>query len=297
MRREDIADISAFVQVAEAGSFTKAAQQMGISQSALSQIVRRLEERLDVRLLARTTRSVAPTAAGDRLVARMAPMLRDLEAGLTELVESRDRPAGHIRLTCVEHAARTVVAPALARLLPDYPDLTVEVIVDYGLVDVVADRFDAGVRLGAQVEKDMIAVRISPDIPMAVVATPAHLAGQGRPQVPEDLVDRRCIGLRLPSSETLYPWRFLHQGRDTRVRVSGPVIFNTIEMMHRAALDGLGLALLPLDIVADDLAAGRLDQVLAEETPSLPGYHLYYPNRRHATPAFRLLVDALRYRG
>lgn len=296
MRREDIADISAFVMVAEAGSFTKAAQQMGISQSALSQIVRRLEERLDVRLLARTTRSVAPTAAGERLVARMAPMLRDLKVGLTELVETRERPGGHIRLTCVEHAARTVVAPALARLLPDYPDLTVEVIVDYGIVDVVADRFDAGIRLGAQVEKDMIAVRISPDVEMAVVATPAYLEAQGRPETPDSLIDHRCIGLRLPSSDTLYAWRFHYRGKETRVRTSGPAIFNTLEMMHRATLDGLGLAMLPRDIVADDLAAGRLHQVLAEETVPLPGYHLYYPNRRHASPAFRLLVDALRHR-
>lgn len=297
MRREDIADISAFVMVAEAGSFTKAAQQMGISQSALSQIVRRLEERLDVRLLARTTRSVAPTAAGERLVARMAPMLRDLEAGLTELVETRERPGGHFRLTCVEHAARTVVAPALARLLPDYPDLTVEVIVDYGIVDVVADRFDAGIRLGAQVEKDMIAARISPDVEMAVVATPAYLDAHGRPDRPAALIDHRCVGLRLPSSDTLYAWRFMYRSKETSVRVSGPVIFNTLEMMHGAALAGLGLAMLPRDIVADDLAAGRLNQVLAKETPPLPGYHLYYPNRRHASPAFRLLVDALRYRG
>lgn len=297
MRREDIADISAFVMVAEAGSFTKAAQQLGISQSALSQIVRRLEERLDVRLLARTTRSVAPTSAGERLVARMAPMLRDLEAGLTELVETRDRPGGHIRLTCVEHAARTVVAPALARLLPDYPDLIVEVIVDYGIVDVVAARFDAGIRLGAQVEKDMIAVRISPDVDMAVVATPAYLDGMGRPQTPDALIDHRCIGLRLPSSDTLYAWRFIHRGKETRVRVSGPAIFNTLEMIHHASLDGLGLAMLPKDIVAEDLLGGRLQQVLADETPPLPGYHLYYPNRRHASPAFRLLVNALRYRG
>lgn len=297
MRREDIADLSAFVMVAEAGSFTKAAQQMGISQSALSQIVRRLEERLDVRLLARTTRSVAPTVAGERLVARMAPMLRDLEAGLTELVETRARPGGHIRLTCVEHAARRVIAPALARLLPDYPELTVEVIVDYGLVDVVTARFDAGVRLGAQVEKDMIAVRISPDVEMAVVATPAYLGRHGGPETPDALTEHRCIGLRLPSSDTLYAWRFLHRGKDTRVRISGPVIFNTLELMHHAALDGLGLAMLPKDIVAQDLATGRLIQVLADETPPLPGYHLYYPNRRHASPAFRLLVDALRYRG
>lgn len=297
MRREDIADISAFVMVAEAGNFTKAAQQMGISQSALSQIVRRLEERLDVRLLARTTRSVAPTAAGERLVMRMAPMLRDLEAGMTELLETRERPGGHIRLTCVEHAARTVVAPALARLLPNYPDLTVEVIVDYGIVDVVADRFDAGIRLGAQVEKDMIAVRISPDVDMAVVASPAYLGTHGYPETPDALIEHRCIGLRLPSSDTLYTWRFFHRGKDTRVRVSGPVIFNTLEMMHHAAIDGLGLAMLPSNIVSEDLASGRLQQVLSKETPPLPGYHLYYPNRRHTSPAFRLLVDALRYRG
>ncbi|QPZ91026.1 LysR family transcriptional regulator [Thioclava electrotropha] len=296
MRREDIADISAFVMVAEAGSFTKAARQLGITQSALSQIVRRLEERLDVRLLARTTRSVAPTAAGERLVARMAPMLRDLETGLTELIETRDRPGGHIRITSVEHAARAYVLPALARLLSDYPEITVEVIVDYGLVDVVADRFDAGVRLGAQVEKDMIAVRISPDIPMAVVATPEHISAHGRPERPESLVENRCICLRLPSSETLYSWRFVAADRETQVRVSGPVISNTAELMHKAAREGLGFAMLPADMVAEDLQEGRLEQVLSDVTAPLPGYHLYYPNRRHASPAFRLLVDALRYR-
>lgn len=296
MRREDIADLTAFVMIAQAGSFTAAARQMGISQSALSQIVRRLEDRLDVRLLARTTRSVGPTAAGERLVARLAPMLRDLEEGLEELGEFRDRPRGHIRLTAVEHAARTVLVPALARLLPNYPDITVEVIVDYGLVDVVAGRFDGGIRLGAQVEKDMIAVRISPDIPMAVVAAPAHLASHGRPERPEELVDHRCICLRLPSSDTLYAWRFLERDRETRVRVSGPVIFNTIETMHEAALGGLGLAMLPADMVAEDLRTGRLVQLLAKATPPLPGYHLYYPNRRHTSPAFRLLVEGLRHR-
>lgn len=296
MRREDLADMTAFLIVAEDGSFTKAARKLGITQSALSQIVRRLEERLGVRLLARSTRSVAPTPAGERLVARLSPMLRDIEEGLAELAEFRDRPSGHFRITTVEHAARTVLGPALARLLSDYPEISLEVIVDYGLTNVVAERFDAGIRLGNQVEKDMIAVRISPDIPMSVVAKPELLARSGPPVRPEQLVEHRCICLRLPSSETLYAWRFVDKDREIRVRVSGPLILNTIEMMHQAALSGLGFANLPQDMVAADVARGDLVPVLADFTAPLPGYHLYYPNRRHVSPAFRLLVDALRHR-
>ncbi|MCB1395502.1 MAG: LysR family transcriptional regulator [Rhodobacteraceae bacterium] len=297
MRREDLADMAAFVVVAEEGSFTRAARKLGVTQPALSQIVRRLEERLGVRLLARSTRSVAATPAGERLVARLSPMLRDLDEGMTELAEFRDRPSGHFRITTVEHAARTVLGPALARVLPSYPDISVEVVVDYGLSNVVAERFDAGIRLGGQVEKDMIAVRISPEIPMAVIAAPAYLDMHGQPDRPEDLVDCRCICLRLPSSETLYAWRFRDRGRDIRVQVSGPVICNTIDMMHHAALSGLGVAYLPLDQVADDITAGRLMAVLADFAAPLPGYYLYYPNRRHETPAFRLLIDALRQQG
>ncbi|MBE9640293.1 LysR family transcriptional regulator [Salipiger mangrovisoli] len=296
MRREDIADLTAFVTVAEEGSFTKAATRLGISQSALSQIVRRLEDRLGLRLLARTTRSVAPTPAGDRLVRRLGPLLREIDSDLAELSEFRDTPTGNIRITSVEHAAKTILIPALAEVLPDYPDVNVEVIVDYGLVDVVADRFDAGVRLGEQVAKDMISVRISPDIPMAIVGAPAYLAQHPMPKSPEDLVEHRAINLRLPSSETINAWRLAKNGETKRVRVEGALSFNTLELIRKSALLGQGLAYLPRDQVEDDLARGALIQVLADWTPALPGYHLYYPNRRHSSPAFRLVVDALKAR-
>lgn len=296
MRREDIADLTAFVTVAEEGSFTKAAIRLGLSQSALSQIVRRLEDRLGLRLLTRTTRSVAPTSAGDRLVRRLGPLLREIDDDLAELSELRDTPSGNIRITSVEHAAKTILIPMLAEVLPSYPEVTVEVIVDYGLVDVVSDRFDAGVRLGEQVAKDMISVRISPDIPMAIVGAPAYLAQHPKPTSPEDLVEHRAINLRLPTSETINAWRLSKDGEAKRVRVEGALSFNTLELIWNSALLGQGLAYLPRDQVEDDLARGALQQVLADWTPPLPGYHLYYPNRRHSSPAFRLIVDALKAR-
>lgn len=296
MRREDIADLTAFVTVAEEGSFTKAAIRLGLSQSALSQIVRRLEDRLGLRLLTRTTRSVAPTSAGDRLVRRLGPLLREIDDDLAELSELRDTPSGNIRITSVEHAAKTILIPMLAEVLPSYPEVTVEVIVDYGLVDVVSDRFDAGVRLGEQVAKDMISVRISPDIPMAIVGAPAYLAQHPKPTSPEDLVEHRAINLRLPTSETINAWRLSKDGESKRVRVEGALSFNTLELIWNSALLGQGLAYLPRDQVEDDLARGALQQVLADWTPPLPGYHLYYPNRRHSSPAFRLIVDALKAR-
>lgn len=296
MRREEMADLAAFLVVAEERSFTRAAGKLGLSQSALSQIVRRLEARLGVRLLARTTRSVAPTHAGERLVQKLAPMLHDLDQGIADLSEYRDRPAGTIRITTVEHAAKTILCPALTKILPDHPDITVEIIVDYGLADVVADRFDAGVRLGKQVAKDMIAVRIAPDIRMAIVGSPRYFRRHPPPSEPQHLVEHRCINLRLPTSATLNKWRLLQNGREVRVSVEGPLIFNTIDLILDTAIDGLGLAYLPLDQVSRHLKGGRLVQVLREWTPPLPGYHLYYPSRRHSSPAFRLLVDALRYR-
>ncbi|MCX7645168.1 MAG: LysR family transcriptional regulator [Rhodobacteraceae bacterium] len=296
MRREDIADLAAFAVVAEEGSFTRAARRLGVTQSALSQIVRRLEERLAMRLLTRTTRSVAPTIAGERLAARIAPLLHDLDAEIAGLSEFRDKPVGHIRITATEHAAKTVLMPALARLLPDYPDISVEVVVDYGLTDVVAERFDAGVRLGEHVAKDMIAVRLCRDLPMAIVAAPGYFDRHPAPRTPEDLAGHRAINLRLPTSDTLNAWRLLRGGRETRVRIGGPLVANTIELILDATLAGMGLAYLPLDQVQDHLRQGRLVQVLAEWTPPLPAYHLYYPNRRHASPAFRLLVESLRWR-
>jgi LysR family transcriptional regulator, regulator of peptidoglycan recycling len=296
MRREEMADLTAFVVVAEERSFTRAAAKLGMSQSALSQIVRRLEARLRLQLLARTTRSVAPTEAGERLLQTLAPTLHDLDASIAALGEVRGKPAGTIRITSVEHAAKTVLCPALARLLPDHPDIAVEIIVDYGLADLVADQFDAGVRLGAQVAKDMIAVRIAPDIPMAIVGSPAYFRRYPVPNEPPQLVERRCINLRLPTSGTLNGWRFAKDGRAMKVRTEGPLIFNSIDLILDTSLDGLGLAYLPLDQVQPHLESGRLTRVLGDWTQALPGYHLYYPSRRHSSPAFKVLVDALRYR-
>lgn len=296
MRRDEIADLAAFVVVAEERSFTKAAARLGMAQSALSQIVRRIEERLGLRLLSRTTRSVAPTDAGERLIATLGPMLHDLDSAIASLGELRDRPVGTIRITTVEHAAKTILVPAMKRILPDNPDIKVEITIDYGLADVVADRFDAGVRLGGEIAKDMIAVRIGPDIPMAIVGSPDYFRIHPAPASPAQLIDHRAINLRLPSSGTLNGWRLLRGGRETRARVDGQLVLNTIDLILDAALDGHGLAYLPLDQVQPDLDAGRLVRVLGKFTPDLPGYHLYYPHRRHASSAFTLLVEALRFR-
>lgn len=295
MRREEIADLAAFVVVAEEQSFTRAARKLGMSQSALSQIVRRLEERLGLRLLARTTRSVAPTEVGERILSTLSPMLRDLDANIASLSEFRDKPSGTIRLTTVEHAARIIIRPALTRLLPDYPDIRVEVIIDYGLADVVAERFDAGVRIGEQVDKDMIAVRIGPDFDMAVVGSPDYIARFGAADSPDELVSHRCINLVLGRGEP-YRWNFKRGGRSLHVAVDGPLAFNSIDPIRDAVLDGIGLAFLPLDQVQTDIEQGRLVRLLDRWSSTLPGYHLYYPNRRFSSPAFRLLVETLRYR-
>ena len=291
-----MADLTALVVVAEERNFTRAAARLGLCQSALSQIVRRLEERLGVRLLARTTRSVSPTPAGEQLVQRLSPMLRDIDLSIAELSNFRDKPAGPIRVTSVEHAAKTILNPALASLLPEYPDISVEIIIDYGLTDIVAERFDAGVRLGESVEKDMISVRISPDIPMAIVGAPEYFASNRPPEDPEQLVEHRCINLRLPTSGTLNAWRMSKDDQDIRVRTQGPLIFNSIDLIRDAALRGTGLAYLPLDQVKSHLEASQLIHVLAKNTPPLPGYHLYYPSRRHSSPAFKLFVEAVRHR-
>lgn len=297
MRRDEIADLAAFVIVAEERSFTKAAVRLGMAQSALSQIVRRTEARLGIRLLSRTTRSVAPTDAGERLLATLGPMLHDLDAAIASLGELRDKPAGTIRITTVEHAAKTIIMPAMKRLLLNHTDINVEIIVDYGLADVVADRFDAGVRLGGEIAKDMIAVRIGPDTPMAIVGAPSYLRARPAPTSPAQLAEHRAINLRLPTSGTINGWRLKSGGRETRVRIDGPLVFNTIDLILDAVLDGHGLAYLPLDQVAGHLEDGRLERVLATSTPDLPGYHLYYPNRRFASSAFKLFVETLRYRG
>jgi DNA-binding transcriptional LysR family regulator len=296
MPRDTINDLQAFVAVAREQSFTKAATKLGVSQSALSHTVRGLEAQLGLRLLTRTTRSVAPTPAGERLLTTMGPLLDEIEAGMAALSEFRDKPAGTIRITAGEHAAHTVLWPALERLLPDYPDIKVELDINNGLTDIVAGRYDAGVRLGEQVAKDMVAVRIGPDARMAVVAAPSYLASRPRLRTPEDLTSHDCIGLRMQSGGLL-TWEFEKGGREVKVRVEGRLVFNNTLMALEAAVAGYGPAYLLEDRVQACLADGRLVRVLADWCPPFSGYHLYYPSRRQPTPAFALLVDALRYRG
>jgi DNA-binding transcriptional LysR family regulator len=296
MPRHDINDLLAFLAVARERSFTRAAARLGVSQSALSHTMRGLEQRLGIRLLTRTTRSVAPTEAGERLLRTVGPRFDEIDAELASLSELRDKPAGTIRITAGEHAAEAVLWPALARLLPDYPDIHVELIVDYGLTDIVAERYDAGVRLGEQVAKDMIAVRIGPDFGMAVVGSPSYFERRPRPKTPQDLTAHTCINIRLPTYGGVYAWEFEKRGRELRVRVEGQLVFNNTALRMNAALSGLGLAYLPEDRVAAHVAEGRLVRVLDDWCPPFSGYHLHYPSRRQPTPAFALLVDALRYR-
>ena len=295
MTRDELADLSVFAEVAQGRSFTRAASRLGISQSSVSQIVRRIEERLGVRLVARTTRSVAPTAAGEQLLDRIIPLLRELDDSVEALGRFRATPTGKLRLTATDHAARRYLVPALARLLPDHPDISVDIVIDYGLVDIVAGRFDAGIRLGGAVEKDMIAVRIAPDIPMGVVASPAYIARFGAPNMPQELVSHRCLNLHLPTSQRPFEWTLQRRKLDVHVRPEGQMMCSMIGPLLDAALSGLGLVNLPLDEVTDHLANGHLVRVLPEWEQMLPGYHLYYPSRRNATPAFKLLVAALRH--
>ncbi|MCQ8875152.1 LysR family transcriptional regulator [Mesorhizobium sp. LMG17149] len=297
MPRDNLNELTAFLAVAREESFTRAAAKLGVSQSALSHTVRALEERLGVRLLTRTTRSVSPTEAGERLARTVGPRLDEIEAEIAALSALREKPAGTIRITAGEHAADAILWPALATFLPDYPDIKVEIIVDYSLTDIVAERFDAGVRLGEQVARDMIAVRIGPDMRMAVVGSPAYFAKWPKPRTPQDLTTHNCINLRLPTYGGLYAWEFEKAGRELKVRVEGQLVFNTSALRMNAVLAGLGLAYLPEEQVTAHLADGRLVRVLADWCAPFPGYHLYYPSRRQATPAFSLLVDALRYRG
>ncbi|CAN7233709.1 LysR family transcriptional regulator [Phenylobacterium sp. LjRoot164] len=296
MRREDLGGLAAFVAVAEERSFTRAAARMGTSQSALSQTVKRLEARLGVRLLTRTTRSVAVTEAGEQLLASLRFAFDEIETQLVALGELRDRPAGTIRITAGQHAADTVLFPVIAQLLPDYPDVNVELSIDTGFRDIVADRFDAGVRLGEQVEKDMIAVRIGPDLRMALVAAPAYFEQRPAPRTPHDLTGHNCINLRFPTLGGLYAWEFEKDGRELNVRVEGQLVFNETRLIVRAACAGLGLAYILEDHVAEHLADGRLVRALEDWCPPFSGYHLYYPSRRQHTPAFALLVEALRSR-
>lgn len=297
MKRDEIADLMAFVAVAEERSFTRAAARLGMAQSALSQIVRRTEERLSLRLLTRTTRSVVPTEAGEHLLSVLGPMLHDLNSALTSLGDLRDRPSGTIRITTVEHAAKTILLPAMRTLLQSHPEIDVQILIDYGLTDVVSERFDAGVRLGGEMDKDMIAVRIGPDIPMAIVGAPEYLSRKGIPVSVAHLVDHQAINLYLPSSGTANRWRLVRGGREVRVRMEGQLLLNTIDLILDAAIDGHGLAYLPYDQVRQAIEEKKLTRVLEKFTPNLPGYHLYYPHRRHAGSAFSLLIDVLKYKG
>ena len=296
MRREDLIDLNAFLVVAEERSFTRAAAKLGTSQSALSHAMRRLEARVGVRLLTRTTRSVAATDAGERLLATLRPSLEQIEDELASLGTLRDRPAGNVRITASQHAVDTILWPVLARLLPEHPDVHVELSVDSGFTDIVAQRFDAGVRLGEALAKDMVAVRIGPDLRMAVVGSPSYFAGRTLPLSPQDLSDHRCINLRLLSGGRLYAWELEKDGHEVRVRVDGQLAFDNIDLVTRAAEAGFGLAFMMENHVTQQLADGRLVRVLDDWCPPFPGYHLYYPSRRQPSAAFTLLVDALRAR-
>jgi DNA-binding transcriptional LysR family regulator len=297
MPRADLDDLLAFLAVARERSFTRAAAQLGVSQSALSQTVRGLEARLGLRLLARTTRRVAPTEAGERLLRTVGPRLEEIDAELQAVRESREKPAGTIRITATEYATESVLLPKLAKLLREYPDIKVEIVIDYGLADIVAQRYDAGVRSGEQVAKGMIAMRIGPDMRMAVVGAPSYFENRPEPTKPQDLIAHNCINLRLPSHGGVYAWEFDKDARELKVRVEGQLVFNTTIQMLNAAIAGLGLAYVPEGLVMAHLARGRLKRVLEDWCPPYSGYHLYYPSRRQSSAAFALLVDALRYRG
>jgi DNA-binding transcriptional LysR family regulator len=295
MARRNLNDLLAFVTVAREGSFTRAAATLGVTQSALSQAIRGLEERLQIRLLTRTTRSVAPTAAGERLAQAIGHRFDEIEAELDALTELRDKPAGTVRITCGDNVLRTVLLPKLAPLLHEYPDITLEFDMSYGFRDIVADRFDAGVRLGNTIDKDMIAVPIGPPLRMAVVASPGYFERHPKPKTPQDLTSHRCINQRMPTSGGLYVWDFSRRGKQVNVRVDGPLIFNTAPPQVDAALAGLGITLLPEDELAEQLADGRLVRVLEDWCPPFAGYHLYYPSRRQPSPAFTLVLNALRF--
>jgi DNA-binding transcriptional LysR family regulator len=296
MAAASLHDLEAFIAVAQEHSFTRAAARLGVSQSALSQTIRGLEAGLGIRLLARTTRRVAPTEAGERLLRGIAPRFEEIRLELASLQELREKPAGTIRVTATENAAEAVLWPALRRFLPKYPDIKVEIVIDYGLTDIVAERYDAGVRPGGSVSRGMIAVRIGPDMRMAVVGSPAYFARHPAPRTPHELTEHACINLRLPTHGGLYAWEFERDGREFRVRVDGQLVFNTSALILTAARAGFGLACLPEQQVERELATGKLVRALEAWCPPFPGYHLYYPSRRHGSPAFALLVDALRYR-
>lgn len=296
MPRENLNDLLAFLAVARERSFTRAAAKLGVSQSALSHTIRGLEERLGLRLLTRTTRSVSPTNVGERLLQTVGPRFEEIEGELAALTELREKPAGTIRITTTEYAADTILWPKLAKVLPEYPDIKVEIIIEQGLTDIVAERYDAGVRLGEQVAKDMIAVRVGPDMRMAVIGAPSYFAKRSPPRKPQELISHNCINLRLPTRGGLYAWEFEKGNRQLRVRVEGQLVFNGTTQMLNAALAGFGLTYVPEDLAQPHLAKGRLKRVLADWCPPFSGYHLYYPSRRQLTPAFALIIEALRHR-
>lgn len=296
MQRTNLNDLAAFITVARERSFTRAAAKLGISQSSLSHLIRDLETRLGIRLLTRTTRSVSPTDAGERLLNTVGPRLEEVDQELGSLRELRDTPSGTIRISSTDYATDTILWPKLNSFLRRYPEINVEIITDYGLTDIVAERFDAGVRAGEQVAKDMIAVRIGPDISMAVVGTPDYFKGRPAPKLPQDLVHHRCINLRLPTHGGLYAWEFEKANREIRVRVGGQLTFNGTPQMLYAALAGFGLAYLPADLARPHIKKKQLKRVLEEWCPPYTGYHLYYPSRRQPSAAFSLMVEALRFR-
>lgn len=297
MSMHDYNGLAVFIAVARERSFTRAAAHFGVSQSAISHSIRGLEERLGVRLLNRTTRGASPTEAGERLLHKLTPYYQGIEAEVASLGALREKPAGTIRISTHDHAATTILWPKLSKLLPEYPDVTLEINVGYGLIDIVAERYDAGVRAGDQVAKDMIAVRISPDFEMVVVGSPAYFAQRPIPLIPQDLTQHNCANLRLPTHGGLYAWEFEKAGQAFQVQVTGQMIFNTSSQVVTAAREGYALAYAPADVVQEDVESGRLIKVLEDWYPVVPGYHLYYPSRRQSLPAFALMVDALRYRG
>lgn len=296
MRREELGNLAMFLAVADERSFTKAAAKLGISQSALSHSMRRLEASLGLRLLTRTTRSVAPTEAGERLIETLRPALDDIDQKLAALTELRERPAGTVRITTSAHAAQTVLWPVIDRLTAENPDINVEANIESGLVDIVAERYDAGIRLGERLEQDMIAVPISPKLRMAAFAAQAYLTKRGTPQTPYDLAQHSCIGLRLQTSGGLYAWEFERKGKQLRVKPEGQLVFNDAGLIVAAALAGHGIAFMVEDHVTQHLADGTLIRVLEDWCEPFDGYYLYYPSRRQPSPAFSLVLDALRHR-
>ncbi|MCA1956170.1 LysR family transcriptional regulator [Zymomonas sp.] len=296
MAQENFNDLAVFTMVAHERSFTRAAAKIGVSQSALSQTIRALEERIGIQLLRRTTRSVTPTEAGTHLYRTLAPRFTEIEAKLADLIAMKDKPVGSLRITAGEHSALSILQPALNSFLPHYPDINVEIIVDYGLTDIVAQGYDAGIRIGEQVAKDMIAIKIGADMRMAIVASPAYFQKHPKPQSPHDLMAHNCINIRLPTYGGIFPWDLEKDNQKINIRVEGQLTFNNLDLRLHSALDGLGIAYLPEDTVLSHIQNGRLIRVLEDWCPLFSGYHLYYPSRKHS-PALSLLIDHLRYRG